>query len=486
MNLRENGYPVVDIFSRKTYKNTIKFNTMTTPIGRRLIFSFAICYCFFLGQSPAQFQNTTGAGGIDKANSIISTGDKGLLICGESCNTVQGKSNAFILKLNSSGQAEWIKAYGSLQDKESLNDIKPTTDNGLIAVGERYLSNPKGRGEVGVLLKTDASGNMQSWKEFDHLGNEAEGFCLQVTDDKGFVIAGMMKELQNLSDPFFSMQAELEHLYVLKTDKDATSQWAGYISGAYSSKGQYVHQTSDNGFVVTGYVYKSNAGESAKICLLKLDSQGSMQWIKVYDNEGKKEEIGMTVVQTADNGFMICGTTGDAGQGAEDIFLVKTSPSGEIAWSKTYGGGKIDMVKSMQKVPQGGYIITGTTNSFGSSYDAFLLKVDEIGQVQWFKTYGTNFYEMSTFVTPAEDGFAMTGFNINSGSVDVVCIKTDKNGNNVCSLAYELKSGAFPLKQIAAEPIKWEFKKDAAMVKTINANGSGAQQPLISQQSLCK
>ena len=460
---------------------------MTSHIYRNLFLFILIFFSCLSAQGQTTFQITVGGGGIDKTNTIISTPDKGFILAGETSNSVGGKGNTFIVKLDQSGKLVWVKAYGTLDDKESLNDIKLTTDNNLVSVGERYLSAPKGRGEVGILLKTDALGNNIWWKEFDHQGNEAEGFSLQETKDQGFVIAGMMKDLEGLSDPFFTLKAELQHLYVFKTDKDGVSQWAGYFSGAYSSKAQYIMQTKDNGYIATGAVYKTGDGANTKICLVKLDDKGAMQWVKIYDNEGKKEETGMSVIETADNGYMVCGTTSDAGQGAEDIFLFKTNKNGDISWSKTYGSAKMDLAKSMQQLAEGGCVITGTTNGFGTgSNDAFLLKVDHTGQVQWFNTYGSNFYEMASFVAVADDGFAMSGFNINSGVVDGFCIKTDLTGKNSCSTNYLLKPGAFPLKVVPHEEIKWVFTKNTVMVKEANANASGGALPVVTSKPLCQ
>ncbi len=459
---------------------------MTTSIFRNATLFTAACFLHLAIQAQTTFQTTVGAGGIDKTNAIIPTADKGFILAGETCNEVGGKGNAFVVKLDQSGKVDWVKGYGTLNDKESLNDIKATPDNGLVSVGERYLSNPVGRGELGILVKTDASGGIKWWKEFDHDGNEAEGFSLQITSDNGIVIGGMMKDLGDLTDPFFNLKQELQHLYVLKTDKDGVSEWSGYIAGEYSSKGQFIQQTKDGGYIVTGQIFKTNS-EETKICLVKLDSKGALQWIKVYDNEGKKEEAGMSVLETAD-GYMVCGTTDDAGQGAEDIFLLKTNKTGDIIWSKTYGGAKMDLAKYMQKLPEGGYIITGTTASFGDgSNDAYLLRVDDNGQVLWFKTYGSKFYEMASCVTRADDGgFAVTGFNINSGAVDGFCVKTDKNGGNGCANNNNIVSGHFPLKEVAHDKIKWQFTSSNKMVRPADANATGGVLPVVGQQTLCK
>jgi hypothetical protein len=452
--------------------------------------TFLLVLVFFFYQTSigqATFQETLGAPGIDKFNTIISTANEELIIAGESSNHVQGKGNAVIAKLNKTGQLAWVKTFGSLSDKENINDIKATYDNCYVAVGERYLSKPQGKGEVGILVKIDTLGNLKWWKEFDHNRNEAEGFCLQETADKGLVTAGMMKELQDVSDPFFTLKTEVQHLYVLKTDGNGVSQWAGYISGNYSSKGLYIKQTKDKGYIITGHVYKANEGEHTQICLLKLDEKGNMQWLKVYDNDGKKEETGMSVMQADDNGYMICGTTFDAGAGEGDVFLLKTNSNGDLSWKKTYGGNKTELSKSFYKLTDGGYAVAGTTSSFGNgSSDAFLMKLKDDGQVDWFKTYGSNFYEMTLGFTTLKDGYALTGYNINSGVVDGVCIRTDKNGDNGCNGSYTIISGEFPLDAVKYTGIKWDMTRNSTMVSHEDSNAAGSEAPQFTLKQFCE
>jgi len=447
-----------------------------------ILFVVALCYCFSIhGQST--FQSSIGEAGIEKGTAIISTPDNGFMLVGETCSNTQRIANAMLVKFDNNGQMTWAKTYGTASDRENFNDIKSTADNGYISVGERYPANPLGRGEVGALLKTDALGNIQWWKEFDHKGNEAEGFSIQICKDQGFVIAGMMKDLVDVSDPFFTLKSERQHIYVMKTDKNGNSQWAGYISGKYSSKALFIQQTLDQGYIITGHVYQSSGDDNnAKICLLKLGKDGNMQWIKVYDNEGKMQETGMAVYQTSDAGFVICGSTLDAGQGESDIFLLKTNSMGDLIWAKTYGGKKMDYAKSMQRVDEG-FIITGSTNSYGAgSEDVFLLRVDDKGNVQWFKTYGSAYFEMALCVSTAMDGFVITGFNIVPGTADALFIKTDTNGNAPCSGSSTIIQSSFPLWAIKNEGIKWELEKGVGSLKLANQNSLGAAPANIKQK----
>src|SRR5262249_31358563 len=145
-------------------------------IARKALLVVCSSVCCFFAYGQNMLQETAGAAGIDKINSIVTTADEEFIVAGESSNKVEGKSNAFIARISKTGQIVWVKTYGTAADKESLNDISPGSDKSFVSVGERYLANPVGRGEVGILLKTDEAGKQIWWREFDHQGNEAEGF----------------------------------------------------------------------------------------------------------------------------------------------------------------------------------------------------------------------------------------------------------------------------------------------------------------------
>ena len=115
----------------------------------------------------------------------------------------------------------------------------------------------------------------------------------------------------------------------------------------------------------------------------------------------------------------MAGQTYSSGAGDQDIWLLKLTANGDIVWQKTYGGGAWDFANFVQQTSDGGYIVAGGTSSFGAGEkDVWLLKLDENGIVTWQKTYGGVTFESATSVqqTSPDGGYIVVGTTVTFGA----------------------------------------------------------------------
>ena len=130
------------------------------------------------------------------------------------------------------------------------------------------------------------------------------------------------------------------------------------------------------------------------------------QWAKTYGGMNKDSCAEYLPIQeTSDGGYIVLGTTQSFGPGGEDIWILKLDSSGSIEWQWTYGGMYLDRGWSIQLTSDGGYIVGGATSSCGTPCsDIWILKLDSSGGIEWQRTYGGNDREWATDIKLTSDG----------------------------------------------------------------------------------
>ena len=310
---------------------------------------------------------------------------------------------------------EWSKTFGGIK-RDYGSSVQQTTDGGFIIVGS---TDSFGAGARDVyLVKTDVNGNEQWSKTFGGITFDY-GSSVQQTTDGGFIIVGSTD----------SFGAGARDVYLVKTDVNGNEQWSKTFGGSSGDRGSSVQQTTDGGFIITGSTDSFGAG-FGDVYLVKTDVNGNEQWSKTFG--GNSDESGSSVQQTTDGGFIIAGYT-FSGLDYTDVYLVKTDVNGNEQWSKTFGGITFDDGSSVQQTTDGGFIITGSTDSFGAGFsDVYLVKTDVNGNEQWSKTFGgIKRDEGYSVQQTADGGFIIAGITDSFGArnIDVYLVKTDVNGN---------------------------------------------------------
>ncbi len=216
-------------------------------------------------------------------------------------------------------------------------------------------------------------------------------------------------------------------VYLIKTDGNGNLQWQRTFGGSNSDGGWSVQQTSDGGYIIAGSTSSFGAG-NGDVYLIKTDGNGNLQWQRTFG--GSNSDGGWSVQQTSDGGYIIAGSTSSFGAGNGDVYLIKTDGNGNLQWQRTFGGSNSDCGYSVRQTTDGGYIIVGWKDYWDKVY---LVKTDGIGNLQWEKTIRYySIYNGGLSVQQTTDG----GYIIVGGTAsfitdwDVFLIKADANGNS--------------------------------------------------------
>ena len=206
------------------------------------------------------------------------------------------------------------------------------------------------------------------------------------------------------------------------------------------SRGVTVEQTSDGGYIITGYTTAGDYG-AEDVLLIKTDDKGEIVWQKTYGGSG--EDSGWAVRQCADGGYIVSGFTESFGEGGMDVYLIRTDVNGEALWAKTFGGSGDEYGWDIQITDDNSFIIASQSNSKESgNIDAQLIKVDNKGNLIWSKTYGGAQIDRVFSVQQNQDGtYLAAGISysytsVNSNDRDGYLIKVDALGNKLWHKTY--------------------------------------------------
>ncbi len=236
--------------------------------------------------------------------------------------------------------------------------------------------------------------------------------------------------------------------------------------GDFTSNSISIDETEDYGYIVTG----TRIG--GDILLLKINYNGSIEWEKRFGGPGFDE--GNFVRQTRDSGYLVTGTK--SANGNYDVWLIKTDSEGNIEWEKTFGGSEMDTGNFGSETHEGGYIISGKTESLDSkgNGDIWLIKLNELGNEAWNRTFGTSYQDIGNAVYETKDG----GYVISGDMGGLLrLIKIDSSGNYEWEMNYE-EVTAFPPTSLNADSGYIEASRiyssrsDEGLLVRIAANGS--------------
>jgi hypothetical protein len=382
---------------RNTHKDHVSNITFITVLLALILFNGVNNKSH--AQAPAiEWQKCLGGTADDFANSIQQTSDGGFIVAGETRSNDgdvsgnHGKSDAWVVKLNSLGDILWKKCLGGTGN-DYARSIQQISDGGFILTGYTNSNNGDVSGNNGYydawVVKLNSSGDIL-WQKC--LGGTYDDYArsIQQTSDTGFILAGYTFS----NDGDVSGNHGFSDAWVVKLNSSGDIIWQKCFGGTNEDYAYSIQQTSDSGFIVAGYTFSNDGDVSGyhgyfDYWVVKLNSSGDIEWQKCLG--GTYYDYAYSIQQTSNGGFIVAGSTnsnnGDVSgyHGYFDYWVVKLNSSGDIEWQKCLGGTNNDYANSIQQTSDGGFIVAGYTESndgdvsgyHGGDYDAWVVKLNK-------------------------------------------------------------------------------------------------------------
>jgi hypothetical protein len=329
---------------------------------------------------------------------------------------------------------EWQACYGG-SGFDIARDIKQTSDGGYIMLAQTTSPDGQVTGYQGEfdfwVVRTNASGTLLWQRALGGSGTEFPTSIIQ-TQDGGFVVIGSIYSI----DGDVLSAIGTGRAWVIKFDPDGELLWHRLYGSTNTSGLWSLVETPTGELVLAGQTLPTNAPTSCSeggtnAWILKLTSTGDLIWHRCYGGSSYDEFFDIT--STTDNGYVAIGNTasndGDVSghNGSGDAWVVKVDAQGQIEWQRTLGGSSIDEAYAIKTTPDGGYAVVGRTLSsdgdvtgYHGQDDVWVFKLDANGELLWQRATGGSGIDIARdLVTHADGGITVAGWT-NSSNGDVV------------------------------------------------------------------
>lgn len=344
------------------------------------------------------FERILGTSESESAASVKETHD-GYIMTGFYKPDDEDYSYLLVKKTDLYGKTVWFKTFGTDRDPDGGSDVIVANDGNYVVLGntESY-----GAGRIDFyLLKLDPNGNLIWSKTYGGQYDESASEVLQ-TSDGGFIMCGNTKLSASGS----------RDAYIVRVDAQGNQLWAKNYGGAGGETASGIIETSDGGYIFSGST-TSNGTDDFQLWIVKIDANGNEVWSKTHG--GAEWEEAASISPTSDGGYILSGYTLSKGAGAKDAYLIKVNATGDVIWDKAFGDIHADEFRDAKETPDGGFIAVGYSITFFSQQnqyrDLFIVKTNSSGDLVWSKLIGSDKNEGASSVRITTDGgFVISGF----------------------------------------------------------------------------
>ncbi|MDK2914937.1 MAG: hypothetical protein PWQ79_1852 [Thermococcaceae archaeon] len=313
--------------------------------------------------------------------------------------------------------ALWARSYGgSSYDRANAAVVAPNGD--VIVAGFTWSF---GAGFLDAwVLRLDENGNVKWSKTYGGSGFDV-AFAVAIAPNGDIIVAGE-------TDSFGAGGGDV---WVLRLDENGNIKWQKTYGGSDEDYA-FAVSTAPNGDIILAGMSDSFGTGNGDFWVLRIDSEGNVKWSKTYG--GSDFEVPYTVATVPNGDIVVAGFTWSFGAGRFDGWLLRLDENGNIKWQKTYGGSDGDSFGSVAIDSNGDIIVGGWTESLGTGNgDAWVLRLDENGNVKWQKTYGGSSYDGASAVVINKNtgDVVVAGYTegFGAGGSDVWVLRLDSEGN---------------------------------------------------------
>jgi hypothetical protein len=395
-----------------------------------------------------EFISALGGSNNDSGQSITATADGGYAILGYTQSSDQDITDKqddsfdfWVIKFNSQDEIEWNKTYGGAADDRGSSIIQ-TQDGGYAILGHSSSNNGDVTANAGLqdywLAKLDATGEILWQKSFGYQGADS-GLSVIQTNDSGYFISGIL-DVTASGGQGNTSRNDNRHAggdyWTLKLSAQGDIEWSKYFGGNFTDTPESAVETEDNGYIIVGGSDSNDTDISNNIgsydfWVIKISSSGQLVWEKSFG--GNQIDEARAIVKSNDGNYVIAGDTRSSdndissNNGAADLWLIKISTNGELIWERTIGGSSFDVARALANTQDGGYLLAGSSrsNDFDVSEnkgqnDAWVVKVNENGNLQWETTVGGSNIDFAYGVTELNDGSVVAIGDTTSNDGDII------------------------------------------------------------------
>lgn len=341
-------------------------------------------------------------GGINYDDSyVLDKSDSGYVLFGSTQTYhLNNTSETYLIETNSAGTAlnKKIAIGGTRNDYGKF--MRYTVSDKFIMTGHTY-SYGNGNSDIYV-VEMNKSGVIQ-WSTTIGGSNFDGGESIVAVGDNAYALTGGTK----------SYGAGGYDVYFAKINSYGHVSKHKIIGTDEHDYGYDIKYTMDGGFVITGYTVIDTGGTPHKnVYVIKLDSTCSKQWSYTYG--GSQDDVGYSVVEDSDSNIVVAGYSRSFGLGGKDALFLKLSQNGTLLNGYVYGADYHDEAHCIQATKDGGYILSGYTNSFGQGgKDVYIIKTNSIGSSGCNETDWNSYSEIDDSISTGLD--TLTGDSIKIG-----------------------------------------------------------------------